>query len=267
MRFRFRCFTCGDMPVGISISPIPAPDKPASARTTRRRAPAGRNYFYLCVGLAVALIVTFGFSRTLGAGLLHPPSPRPLILYLHAAMFTIWVLLFIAQAALAQVRRVSWHRRLGLAGFALGCVMPMVGIETALAMTRLHIFEGNRNEESALIVPFFDMLAFAVLFGLAACWRRRPEYHRRLMLLATCGLTVAAFARFPRWLMPYPAWYVAVDALMLTGPVHDWVTLRRVHPVYLYGVPALALGQAATMWIYLGASPGWTRIARALLQM
>jgi len=156
--------------------------------------------------MAVALIVSFGFGRTVSKALFHPPSPRPLVLYAHAAMFSAWVLLFITQASLVRFRRVSWHRRLGLAGFAIGSLMPFVGIETALAMTRLHITEGRPNEESALIVPFFDMLAFAVTFGLATYWRCRPEYHRRLMLIATCGLTVAAFARFPQWMMPHQVW-------------------------------------------------------------
>jgi len=55
--------------------------------------------------------------------------------------------------------------------------------------------------------------------------------------------------------------------LIASAAVRDWQLMRRVHPVYLYGVPALALGQAATMSIYLSASPGWIRVARALLQI
>ncbi len=242
-----------------------APDPPHAAARATRRPLADRN-FYLGAGLAVALIVSFGFSRTMGAGLFHPPSSRPLILYVHAATFPAWVLLFVTQAALVRVRRVSWHRRLGVIGIVLGGLMPIIGIDTALAMTRLHMAERGGTEESALIVPFFDMLAFAVIFGLAAYWRRRPEYHRRLMLMATCGLTVAAFARFPGWMMPHHGWYLGVDALILAGAVRDWILMRRLHPVYQYGMPALAFGQAATMWIYLSASPHWIRIAHALLQ-
>ena len=250
----------------VAVPPIrSAPDKPPSAPNTGRRARADRN-FYLWVGLAVAVIVSFGFSRTVGAGLLHPSSPRPLILYMHAIMSTAWVLLFITQAALVRSRRVSWHRRIGLAGFALGCLMPIAGIETALTMTRLHIAEGNRKEESTLVVSFFDMLAFAVTFGLATYWRGRSEYHRRLMLIATCGLTVAAFARFPSWLMPHNAWYLGSDALILAGAARDWVLMRRVHPVYLYGLPALIVGQVTTMLIYVSGARTWVALAHKLLQ-
>lgn len=231
------------------------------AKLSSSRGPRAEGNFYLGVALAVAVVVVVGFGRTLNARLIHPSSPRPWILYLHVVLFTAWVLLFIAQAALVRLRRVPWHRRLGIAGIVLGGLMPMVGIVTAFVMTREHralnFGRISNHDERFLIVSFFDMLAFAVTFGLAVYWRRRPEYHRRLMLMATCGLTVAAFARFPKWLMPDNWWYAGVDALILAGAVRDWMVMGRVHPVYLYGLPVLALGQAITMWIYLSGARGW----------
>jgi hypothetical protein len=110
------------------------------------------------------------------------------------------------------------------------------------------------------------MLVFAVAFGLAIHWRRRPEYHRRLLLIASCALMAPAFARFPSWLMPDNAWYVAVDALILAGVARDWLVMRRVHPVYLYGLPMLVLGQATAMWTYLSEAPTWVAIAQTLLR-
>jgi FtsH-binding integral membrane protein len=221
---------------------------------------------YLSVGLAVAIVVAVGFGPTVNDGLFNPPSPRPWMLYLHAAMFTAWVVLFIAQAALVRDHRVAWHRRLGAAGFILGALMPVVGIWTALVMTRYHRAGSRTGGEAPLVLSFFDMLAFAVTFGLAAYWRRRLEYHRRLMLIATCGLTVAAYARFPSWLMPAYCWYGGVDVLILAGAAWDWFVMRRVHAVYIYSVPVLVLGQTATMWIYLKSPSAWVSIARALLR-
>jgi hypothetical protein len=226
--------------------------------------------FYLGVALAVALVVAVGFGGTLDARLIHPSSPRPWILYFHVALFSSWVLLFITQASLVRSRRVAWHRRLGISGILLGVLMPVVGIATALATTRLHralnFGRTSNHDERFLIVSFFDMLAFAVTFGLAIYWRHRPEYHRRLMLMATCGLTVAAFARFPNWLMPENLWYAGVDTLILPGVARDWMVTGRVHEVYRYGLPALALGQAMTMWIYLSGAQAWIAIAHGLLQ-
>jgi hypothetical protein len=66
--------------------------------------------------------------------------------------------------------------------------------------------------------------------------------------------------------MPDHAWYAGVDTLILAGAARAWIVTRRVHPAYLYGLPALALGQATTMWIYLSGAPAWIAIAHALLR-
>ena len=232
----------------------------ASAHT-----PARDNY-YLGIAITIAAVVAIGFGRNIDARLVHPVSPLPSILYLHVALFTGWVLLFILQAALVRVGSVAWHRRLGWVGLAIGGLMPPVGIETALVMTRFHRAGANVGGERSLILPVFDMLAFAVTFGLTIYWRRRPEYHRRLILVATCGLTVAAFARFPSWLVPNGSWYLCVDVLILSGVIRDWLRTRRIHIVYACAMPLIALGQAATMWIYVTGPPLWVSIARSLLQ-
>jgi hypothetical protein len=86
------------------------------------------------------------------------------------------------------------------------------------------------------------------------------------MLMASCGLSVAAFARLPPSLMPANSWYVAVDGLIVMAATRDSLARRRVHPVYRYGLPLLAVGQALTMWIYLSAMPAWIAIAKALLR-
>ncbi len=229
------------------------------------RSGADRN-FHLAMALTIAVVVAVGFGPTANARLFHPPSPRPLILYVHAALFTAWVLFFVTQAALVRFRRVAWHRQLGIIGILLGALVPVVGVSTALTMTRFNRADGATGGESFLIIPLFEMLAFAVTFGLAIHWRRRPEYHRRLLLMASCGLTVAAFARFPDWLMPDNAWYVGVDGLIVAGVARDWLVMRRVHPVYLYGLPVLVLGQGTAMWIYRSGAPTWVAIAQTLLR-
>ena len=71
--------------------------------------------------------------------------------------------------------------------------MPFVGAATALVTTRLEAGDGAAavQGEALLAVSFFDMVCFAALFFIAVWYRKRPDYHRRLMLMATCGLTVA----------------------------------------------------------------------------
>jgi hypothetical protein len=230
-----------------------------------RTPPPATAYHSLAMAIAVAVVVALGFGPTARERLLHSPTPIPGILHIHAAVFTSWVLLLLLQSGLVRVGRVVWHRRLGLLAVVLGTAMPFLGLATAIITTRIHRAEGDTGGDAFLIVSCFDMLAFAITFGLAVFWRRRPEYHRRLMVMASCGLTVAAFARLPDWLMPHNAWYLGVDALLLTAVLMDWAVLRRVHPVHRYGVPLLMVGQATAMWIYTTNAQFWLPIARALL--
>jgi hypothetical protein len=221
--------------------------------------------FYFVMSLVVAPVVVYGFSRTINAGLIHPPSPRPLILYLHAAIFSGWVLFFILQSALISARNVKLHRQLGWFGLALGVSIPIIGIATTIAMTRLRMQEGRGDAAQFMVVPFFDMVSFTGAFALAFLYRKRPEFHRRLMLIATCSLTAAAFGRFPYALMPRHWFYAGVDALILVGIVRDLIVTERVHPVYLFGLPMLATGQTAAIFTYVKSGQVWMRLAHAIL--
>lgn len=249
-----------------------APGKPQPTPGTRPLEVTPQRYpqdqgqpIYLAMSTAIAAIVVFGFSRTIDRALLHPASPRPPILFIHVALSIAWVLLLIVQTCFIRAKKVRWHRRLGIAGALVGIALPCAGIATAIVMTRFHAAEGGADGAAFLVVPFFDMLAFAVTFGWALRLRHWPQYHRRLMLLASCGLTVAAFARFPAWLMPDHCWYIAVDLLILFAIGWEWAVTGHVHPVYRYAIPILLAGQAMTMWVYLSSWGVWLSIAHAVL--
>src|SRR5262245_7208786 len=110
----------------------------AALRPRATGAPPWDRSFYVAMALLIALVVAFGFSFTVGQNLLHPPSPRPGILYVHAALFTGWLAFLIAQTALVRSRNVRLHRRLGWFGLAMGVAIPVVGVATTIAMGRLH---------------------------------------------------------------------------------------------------------------------------------
>ncbi len=220
---------------------------------------------YLGLALTIAFVVAFGFGQTFRTKIVHPRSPLPWILYFHIGLFASWVLLFVTQAAFIRFNRRRWHRRLGLAGIAVGASMPFVGVATAISMARFHAATGHPQAVSFLAVPFSDMLAFGIAFCLALYWRRNPAFHARLMLLASCALTAAAFARFPAWLVPRGFYYVAAEMLMIVAISLDWLTTRRIHPVYGYGLPSVAAIHATSTWLSIAAPPAWVAIAHAIL--
>ena len=115
-------------------------------------------------------------------------------------------------------------------------MIPIVGVHLHVATLDLVHFPPNASDPASglafITVPLWDMAAFTPLFVLAVVLRRQPEFHRRLMYLATCTLTDAGFGRFP---VP-EAWfnngwfYGAMDALVLAAIARDLIVQRRIHP-------------------------------------
>src|SRR5258707_3161975 len=187
---------------------------------TTKRSGLLDQHFYFFMALLIPAVVAYGFSFTVGENLIHPAIPRPLILYVHAAVFSGWLVFFMLQSALVRTQNVNWHRRIGWFGVALGVVIPVLGVFTTITMGRFNILRlDSTRAESALMIPLFDMVAFTPTFALAIYYRKKPEFHRRLILVATCALTAAGFGRFPGWLLPHEFFYAGVDLLILLGVV------------------------------------------------
>jgi hypothetical protein len=240
-------------------------DALAGQKVRLQRASLWDRPFYFWMALLVAAVVVYGFSFTVNANLFHPPTARPAILYAHAALFTGWLVFLIVQSALVRTRNVKVHKKLGWFGLVLGVAMPFVGVATAIVMTRMRMRTGDATVAAFLIIPFWDMVSFSVTFVLAFYWRTKPEFHRRLILMASCALTAAAFGRFPIAAIRDVWFYAGVDSLILLGVVRDLMVNKRIHPVYLYGLPLLMLGQLTIMYTSLHSLPVWMRIAHAIL--
>lgn len=222
-------------------------------------------YFYFCMSLVMAGLVVWGFSRTVDASLFHANPRRPLLLWMHGAAFSTWIVFFIAQSALVRVRKVSWHRLLGWFGAGLATLMVGLGLTVAVVMTRFDVLVLHQSDVDAFLsVPFYDMIAFGTMIALAIYWRKRPEFHRRLVFIATCGLMDAAIGRFDFW-FNHSIFYVGLDLLIVLGVLRDVAVNGRVHKVYLYALPALIIGQSVSVYAWR-VNPGWWRaVTHAIL--
>jgi hypothetical protein len=224
-----------------------------------------QEYFYLCMALLFATLVVWGFSRTIDNSLFHAAPPRPFLLWIHGAAFASWVAFFIAQSTLVRVHKVSWHRSIGWFGAGLATVMAPLGIAIGIVMARFDAVQLHMTDTDAfLAIPFYGMTAFAVLTALAIYWRKRPETHRRLMFVATCGLMDAALARFD-FVYDHRIFFLGVDLLIALGVVRDLVVDRRVHKVYLYALPAVIVGQNLALYMWRFNPAWWRAITRAIL--
>src|SRR5260370_15002634 len=173
-------------------------------------------YFDLSMSFVITEPVEYGFSQTVDKNLIHPAVPRLFILYVHAAVFCGWLIFFILQSTLVRTHNVPLHRRIGCFGAALGVAIPAVGFPTAVVMGRFNIVHSlNAKAAADILIPFFDMFAFSIPFALAIYWRRKSEFHRRPILMATCALTAAAFGRFPPHILQSVIFYSLLDFLVL----------------------------------------------------
>jgi FtsH-binding integral membrane protein len=222
-------------------------------------------YFYFLMSLLFATLVVWGFSRTVNDNLFHAAPPRPFLLWIHGAAFAGWVAFFIAQSTLVRVHKVSWHRFLGWFGAGLAAVMVVLGTAIAIIMARFDAVQLHQSGTDAfLAIPFYDMIAFGVSIALALYWRRRPEFHRRLMFVATVSLMDAPVGRFD-FLFNHNLFYLCLDLLIVLGVVRDLVVDRRVHKVYLYALPVLIVGQNLAIYMWRINPPWWRTITHAIL--
>jgi hypothetical protein len=222
----------------------------------------GRNglidkYFYFSMSLLIAAIVVWGFSYTVDQNLFHASPPRPLLLWFHGAAFSSWILFFILQSSLVRTHNVKVHRFLGWFGAGLASVMVVLGFVIAVVMARFDWYTLHEPATDVFLsIPWGDMFVFGPCVALAILWRRKPEFHRRLIFIATCCLLDAAFGRND-YLFNHDLYYVGVDAVILLGVIRDLLVNRNVHKVYQIALPVLIVWQAFLVYLWRGAPPWW----------
>lgn len=224
-----------------------------------------KKYFYFCMSLVMAGLVVWGFSRTVDDNLFHAAPPRPFLLWIHGAAFSLWVVFFIAQSALVRVHKVSVHRSLGWFGAGLAVLMVPLGFTIAVIMARFDTVVHHQADAYAFLsIPFYDMIAFGTCIALAIYWRRKPDLHRRLVFIATCGLMDAALGRFD-YLFNHNLFFPGLDVLIVLGVVRDLVVDRRVNKVYLYALPVLIVGQSLSVYMWRVNPSWWQSITRVIM--
>jgi hypothetical protein len=225
--------------------------------TTERR-------FYGVMGVVILLLVVAGFAPSyflrgwIDAG--RPlPEISPLI-HLHAAVFSAWIGLFIVQTALISGRRHALHRRLGGVMIGLAAAMVVVGVLVAVAQVGRGSGPPDIPPLAWIAVPLFDLTTFAGLVGAGYVFRRYPQTHKRLMLLATILMLQPAIGRMP-WPPALDGELGTLMAFLMVLPLIAWdfVQRGRPHRATMIGVAVLAAEQL--LRIALWRTEEWQAVA------
>jgi hypothetical protein len=234
----------------------------AHVQTVNRTA---ERIFYSGMAILLCVCVFIGFSPTyFQAGMMRAPLPSP-ILHIHGVVFTLWMLLFVVQGALISARRVKWHRSFGTIAFCLPPIMIVLGVIAAIDALHRGVKIGPLDPAVSSAIPLISILAFTII--IAASWRarRRPDSHKRLILIATMGLVAAAFGRFP-WarigLPPAAGAVTGLGILILILVVYELIAIRRIHRSTMWAAPVVFASIALA--VPIGMTPAWHAFAALL---
>jgi FtsH-binding integral membrane protein len=216
--------------------------------------------FFSGMALLILGTVFAGFARTYYlAGVFRAPLPD-LLIHIHGAVFSAWIILLIVQTSLVAAGRVDLHRRLGLLGFGLACLMVVLGLMAATDELVRHTYKGA-GARTFYAVPVADMLVFATLIYLGFRKRFDPSAHKRLMLAATVMILDAAIVRWPvhaPWWNLHAAEMCSYTFLLFLFCYDLWST-GKVHRVTLWASVFLIVLQQVRM--PLGRTAVWQGFA------
>jgi hypothetical protein len=233
--------------------------RPASAARAQRT-------FYVAMAIVLLTMIVAGFWPSYFGPLLRGTTQAPWILHLHGSIYMGWMLMLVAQSALAAQGRIRQHRAVGNFGIALGSVVFAMGVLVSFVAPIMTFNAGTRTLDEAagfLLIPLGDMALFGPLFFSAVAYRRKAELHKRLMILATIAIAFAAIFRMQAIGVPLSAGLTIWFALPVIGMVYDFKTQGRVHPVYFVGTAGMII---AALRIPFSATETWLGIARPIIE-
>ena len=236
-----------------------------STGTTRHGHLGYENLFFSSMAVLFLVSVFVGFARTYYlAGLFRAPLPN-LLVHVHGVAFSAWILLLIAQTSLVAAHRVDLHRRLGILGCGLACLMVVLGLLVSSdRLARHSVNPGPEKIEEVrafYAVPLADILLFAAFIYFGYRNRFHPAAHKRLMLFGTLAILDAAFDRWPVF-DPYSLPVVNLICfvpLILIVIGYDWWSTGKVHRVTIWCSVVLMIVQQARHLI--GHTSGWQSFA------
>jgi hypothetical protein len=242
----------------ISASPVIGPEP---LKTAMKR------YFFVAMAALVILTVFAGFAPSFYLrSSFHPDHELSILLHVHGLVFSAWIILFLLQTLLIAKGSRALHQRLGWLTVSVAVIMLLlVGAATAEQLRR-----GLPLEEAATDISLnsFGAIMFGVPLLGAIYYRKRPDWHKRLMLCATLGLLGAPILRLILlatnldFSTAIILGAVGGDLFFLPCFAYDVFARGRVHRAYLYILALFVVSQFAMLRV-LSWAP-WLDFSRSV---
>ena len=212
-------------------------------------------FFFTGVTVFFMVFVLSGFARTF---YLHAqfrlPAPSAFLQF-HGALMTGWVALLLAQASLISLRQTAWHKRLGVLGVVYPLVVVPIGCLATLGAAQREVRAHSAvvlGQLNVLGLELTQLLLFAGLVGAGLWLRNRPDFHKRLMVVATVCILPNVIVRLAM-LLPNQdlvtnfAILIVWTLLLLSVVAIDTLRNRRLHPAFGWGA-SIAVTAAYVAW-------------------
>ncbi|MEO6225756.1 MAG: hypothetical protein ABIO80_07905, partial [Sphingomicrobium sp.] len=218
--------------------------------------------FYAGFGLFALAVAVTGFSTTYIAPMARRTFSAPWFVHVHGAACVSWIGLVIVQSMLVRRRRTPLHRRLGQAAIPVALILWSAGIATQLWATKRDLPTLGPVAASSLLGTISGLSLYLLLVIAAIVWRRRPDWHKRLIVLATIQVLWPAFFRLRHLLPMVPKPEISLALVLAYSPIlvaalRDKLRYGRIHPVWLFVAPALVIEQSLEVALF-GIAP-WQR--------
>lgn len=224
-----------------------------------------RRVIYVNISLLMLLATVVGFWPTYFQPLLRDGATYSLILHIHVATMSVWLLLLLGQAYLAAKGNFQWHFALGRLsiGFGIWIVMIsfLVGLLGLLARTDAAAHARGRH---VLIEGVSNGLTFGIFLWLAIMYRRQPHRHRPLIMVTAAATLGPAIGRMDHVndLLRILIWFSPIWLSVLHERLH-----KRKSQQLIYLIGAFVLIARFGLARLLENSAPWIAISQAILNI
>ncbi len=223
---------------------------------------------YTIVGILGLAAVLIGFLKTFIIPVSNAAFHAPAIVYIHGLFSFCWVVFFLGQAYLIKAENWTLHMTMGIVGLLIA-----VGVAGTIPFAGVYEVEKGlanglgETAVSTIVGTFTAALLFLGLVLAGLYYRKKPEVHKRLILLATITLLWPAWFRFRHYFPSVPnpeIWFAIVlaDSLIVFAWIWEKVANGKIHPTLLY-VGSLVIAEHTFEALAFDSTP-WRAVANQL---